>query len=60
MQLLQTKNLDVAVERVKDNKVLLKKEIFAETLIENWISRELSQVLNSITIFQLTSRFTDS
>ena len=60
MQLLQTKNLDEAVERVKDNKVLLKKEIFAEPLIENWISRELSQLLNSITIFQLTSRFTDS
>ena len=32
----------------------LQKLKFVEALIENWFSRELSQVLNSITIFQLT------
>ena len=32
----------------------LQKLKFVEALIENWFSRELSEVLNSITIFQLT------
>ena len=47
-------------ERVNDNKVILKNWTFSEGLIENWFSLELSQLLNWITIFQLTLGFTDT
>ena len=61
MHLQWLKQNKFAEERVKDYKVNYRRNRnFSEALIENWFSQELSQVLNSITNFQLTSGFRDS